>query len=84
MKLNGTHQLLSRADNMNLLGDITDTVKKSTQTLSDISMEVGLEVNTDKTKYTSLSHHQNAGQNHYIKTLTNLLKMWFTSNNFGD
>jgi hypothetical protein len=29
--------------------------------------EVGLEVNTEKTKYTLLSHHQNAGQNHDIK-----------------
>jgi hypothetical protein len=30
-------------------------------------MEVGLEVNTEKTKYMLLSHHQNAGQNHDIK-----------------
>jgi hypothetical protein len=31
------------------------------------SKEVGLEVNTEKSKYMLLSHHQNAGQNHYIK-----------------
>jgi hypothetical protein len=30
----------------------------------DASKEVGLEVNTEKTKYMLLSHHQNAGQNH--------------------
>jgi hypothetical protein len=30
--------------------------------------EVGVEVNTEKTKYMLLSHHQNAGQNHSIKT----------------
>jgi hypothetical protein len=29
--------------------------------------EVGLEVNTEKTKYMLLSHQQNAGQNHDIK-----------------
>jgi hypothetical protein len=27
---------------------------------------IGLEVNTEKTKYILLSHHQNAGQNHDI------------------
>jgi hypothetical protein len=31
-------------------------------------MEVGLEVNAEKTKYILLSHHQNAGKNHDIKT----------------
>jgi hypothetical protein len=42
-------------------------VKKNTQTLIDASKEIGLEVNTEKTKYMSLSRHQNAGQNHDIK-----------------
>ncbi|PNF32228.1 hypothetical protein B7P43_G17836, partial [Cryptotermes secundus] len=35
--------------------------------LFDASKEVGLEVNTEKTKYMLLSHHQNAEQNHDIK-----------------
>jgi hypothetical protein len=69
LKLNGTHQLLANADNMNLLGDNIDTMKKSTQNLIDTSEEVGLEVNTEKTKYMLLSRHQNAGQNHDIKVL---------------
>jgi ribosomal protein S2 len=33
----------------------------------DASKEVGLEVNTEKTKYMSLSRHQNAGQNYDIE-----------------
>jgi hypothetical protein len=33
-----------------------------------ITIEVGLEVNAEKTKYMLLSRHQNAGQNHNIKT----------------
>jgi hypothetical protein len=37
------------------------------ETLIDASKEVGLEVNTEKTKYMLLSSHQNAGQNHEIK-----------------
>jgi hypothetical protein len=51
LKLNGTHQLLAYADNVNLLGDNIDTMNKNTETLIDASKEVGLEVNVEKTKY---------------------------------
>jgi hypothetical protein len=67
LKLNGTHQLLVCADDADLLGGNIDTIKENGVTLIDASKEVSLEVNTEKTKYTLLSHHQNAGQNHDIK-----------------
>jgi hypothetical protein len=66
-KLNGTCQLLVCVDDVNLLEDNTNTIKKHMETLIDTSKEVGLEVNTEKTKYMLLSHHQNAGQSHDIK-----------------
>jgi hypothetical protein len=48
--LNGTHQLLAYADEVNLLGDDIDAIKKNTETLIDASKEVGLEINIGKTK----------------------------------
>jgi hypothetical protein len=35
LKLNGTHQLLAYADDLNLLGDNIDTINKNTETLTD-------------------------------------------------
>jgi hypothetical protein len=67
LKLNGTHQLLVYADDVNLLEDKIDTLQRNTGTLIDASKEAGLEVKAYKTKYTLLSRHQNAGQNHDIK-----------------
>jgi hypothetical protein len=61
LKLNGTHQLLVYVDDVNLLGDNIDTIKRNTQILIDASKEVGLKVNTEKTNYMLLSHHQTAG-----------------------
>jgi hypothetical protein len=52
---------------VNLLGDNIDTITKNTETLTDASKEVGIEVNTEEIKYMLLSPHQNAGQNHDVK-----------------
>jgi hypothetical protein len=58
---------LAYADDVNLLGDNIDTTNKNTQTLTDASKEVGLEVNVEKTEYMLVSRDQNAGQNREIK-----------------
>jgi hypothetical protein len=47
LKLNRTHQLLVYADDANLLDDNTDIIQENTET--DVSKEVGLEVNAEKT-----------------------------------
>jgi hypothetical protein len=41
LKLNGTHQLLIYADDLNLLGDNIDTINKNTEILTGTSKEVG-------------------------------------------
>jgi hypothetical protein len=67
LKLNGTHQLLTYANDVNLLRNNINTINKNTQTLIDASKEVGLEVNVDETKYMLVSRDQNAGQTREIK-----------------
>jgi hypothetical protein len=49
--LNWRHRLLVYADHVNILGDNIDTIKENAEILVDASKEVGLEVNTEKTKY---------------------------------
>jgi hypothetical protein len=67
LKLNGTHQLLAYADDVNLLGHNIDTINKNTETITDASKEVGLDANVQKTKYMLVFRNQNEGQNQDIK-----------------
>jgi hypothetical protein len=60
-KSNGTYQLLAYADDVNLLGDDIDNLKKNIQTSIDDNEEVGLVLNAQKTKYMLVSRQQNAG-----------------------
>jgi len=55
LKLNGTHQLLAYADDVNILGGSVHTVKGNAEALVVATKEIGLEVNADKTKYMIMS-----------------------------
>jgi len=61
LKLNGTHQLLAYADDVNILGGSINTLKENVEALVAATREIGLEVNADKTKYMVMSREQNAG-----------------------
>jgi hypothetical protein len=84
LELNGTHQLLVCVDDLNLLRDNMDTIKKNIETLIVASKEVGVEINTKKSKYMLLCHHQNAGQNHNINIANRSLKKCGTVQISGD
>jgi hypothetical protein len=67
LKLNGTHQRLAYADDVNILGGSVHAVKRNTEALVAVTKEIGLEVNADKTKYIVMSRDQNGERNHSIK-----------------
>ena len=67
LKLNGTHQLLAYADDVNILGGSVHTVKENAEALVAAIKEIGLEVNAHKTKYMTVSRDQNAGRIHSMK-----------------
>ena len=48
LKLNGTHQLLSYADDVNIMEGSVHTVKKNAEALVTATKEIGLEVNAIK------------------------------------
>jgi hypothetical protein len=67
LKLNGTHQLLVYADDVNILGGSVRTIKKNTEVLFVASKKMGLEVNADTTKYMAMSRDQNARRSRSIR-----------------
>jgi hypothetical protein len=66
-ELNGTHQLLIYADDINLLRDSINTIKENIEILLEASGDIGLEINAEKTKYMIMSCYQNSGQNQNIR-----------------
>jgi hypothetical protein len=67
LKLNGTHQLLVNAVDVNISGGRVHTIKKSAETLAAASKEIRLEGNTEKTNYNVISREQNAGRSYNMK-----------------
>jgi hypothetical protein len=65
--LNGVHQLLAYADDVNVVEENIDIIQRNTKALLEATKEVGLEVNPEKTKYMLVSRCSKAEQKQSIK-----------------
>ena len=66
MRMNATHQVLTYADDVNLVGDDIRTIESNADVFINACKSIGLEVNTGKTKYMEIGRHRGTMANEHI------------------
>jgi Reverse transcriptase (RNA-dependent DNA polymerase). len=66
LDVNGTHQVLAYADDVNLIGDDTRTIERNADVLLNACKNICLTMNTGKTKYIE-GRHRDMMVNEHIR-----------------
>ena len=69
--MNGTHQVLAYADDVNLIGDDIRTIERNAHVLLNACKDIGVPIDTGKTKYMERGNHQGVIVNVRIKIGSN-------------
>ena len=69
--MNGTHQVLTYADDVNLIGDDIRTIERNADVLLHACKNIDLVVNIGKTKYMGIGRHRGIIANAHIKIGSN-------------
>jgi hypothetical protein len=77
-KLNGTHQILAFAGDVNILAESVHTIKENAEAIVVACKGIGIDVNADKIKCMIMSRDKNAGRRLIILVVP--LKAWKSSN----
>ena len=65
--MNGTHQVLTYVDEVNLIGGDIRTIERNADVLLNSCKDIGLAVNTRKTKYMEIGRHRGMIANEHIR-----------------
>ena len=71
LDMNGTHQVLAYVDDVNLIFDDIRTIERNADVLLNACKDIGLAVNTGKTKCMELGSHQGITTNDHINIASN-------------
>ena len=80
LQFNGLYQRQVCVDDVSLLRENLNIIKKNSLALLVTSKQIGLEADTEETKFLFMPREQNAEQNHNKKQLVNNFKLWQISN----
>ena len=67
LDMNGTHQVLAYENGVNLIGDDIRIIERNTDVLLNVCKDIGLAVNTGKTKCIEIGCHRGVIANAHIR-----------------
>ena len=75
--MNGTHQILAYTGDINLIVDDIRTIERNSDVLLNACKDIGLAVNTRKTKYMEIGHQAGLMAYKHIRIGSNWFKCCF-------